>query len=91
MPLYESVAARIMVLMDEGTFSPGERVPSIRTLSCGKHWEHLPRIQSCNDINDPVDLVPSPKQTNGGDFFENSSKKVTFQFLNPNVDHMYPF
>jgi len=42
-------------------------------------------------INDSVDLVPSPKQTSGGDFFENSSKKVTFQFSNSNIDHMYPF
>ncbi len=31
--LYESVATRMMELMDEGTFNPGERVPSIRTLS----------------------------------------------------------
>lgn len=32
-PLYESVANRMMGLMDEGTFNPGERVPSIRSLS----------------------------------------------------------
>ena len=48
-------------------------------------------VMIITSIYDPVDLVPSPKQTTGGDFFENSSKKVTFNFSNPNVDHMYPF
>lgn len=32
-PLYESVAARISYLIDEGTFRPGDRIPSIRNLS----------------------------------------------------------
>ncbi len=42
-------------------------------------------------MDDPVDLVPSPKQKSEGDFYENSSKKVTFRFPNPNTNHMYPF
>lgn len=33
MPLYESVAQRISYLIDEGTFRPGDRIPSIRNLS----------------------------------------------------------
>ena len=33
MPLYESVAQRISYLIDEGTFRPGDRIPSIRSLS----------------------------------------------------------
>lgn len=33
MPLYESVAGRIAYLIGEGTYRPGERIPSIRTLS----------------------------------------------------------
>jgi len=32
-PLYEQVAGRIASLVEEGTFRPGERVPSIRQLS----------------------------------------------------------
>ncbi len=32
-PLYEEVASRISTLVEEGTFRPGERVPSIRNLS----------------------------------------------------------
>ncbi|MBF0232414.1 MAG: PLP-dependent aminotransferase family protein, partial [Desulfamplus sp.] len=32
-PLYESVADRILGMVDEGTFNPGDRVPSIRQLS----------------------------------------------------------
>lgn len=32
-PLYEDVAGRIAVLIDQGTFRPGERVPSVRNLS----------------------------------------------------------
>ncbi len=32
-PLYESIALRMRGLLDEGTFNPGDRVPSIRTLS----------------------------------------------------------
>ena len=33
MSLYESVAQRISYLIDEGTFRPGDRIPSIRNLS----------------------------------------------------------
>lgn len=32
-PLYESIASRVVGLVDEGTFHPGDRVPSIRQLS----------------------------------------------------------
>ncbi|WDP90431.1 MAG: PLP-dependent aminotransferase family protein [Desulfobacter sp.] len=32
-PLYENVAEKILSLVDEGTFQPGERIPSIRALS----------------------------------------------------------
>ena len=32
-PLYEEIAGRISSLVEEGTFRPGERVPSIRNLS----------------------------------------------------------
>ncbi|BCR03658.1 GntR family transcriptional regulator [Desulfuromonas versatilis] len=32
-PLYEEVAQRIVFLVENGTFKPGERVPSLRTLS----------------------------------------------------------
>lgn len=32
-PLYEHLAEKIIGLVDEGTFKPGERVPSIRSLS----------------------------------------------------------
>ena len=32
-PLYEEVANRISYLVEEGTFRPGDRVPSIRNLS----------------------------------------------------------
>lgn len=32
-PLYESVAMQMQELMDAGTFKPGDRVPSIRSLS----------------------------------------------------------
>ncbi|SLM28754.1 Helix-turn-helix transcriptional regulator with aminotransferase domain, GntR family [Desulfamplus magnetovallimortis] len=32
-PLYENVAHKIIGLVDEGTFNPGDRVPSIRALS----------------------------------------------------------
>lgn len=32
-PLYEEIAARIGGLIDQGTYRPGERIPSIRTLS----------------------------------------------------------
>lgn len=32
-PLYESVADRISYLIDEGTFRPGDKIPSIRSLS----------------------------------------------------------
>jgi DNA-binding transcriptional MocR family regulator len=33
MPLYETVATKIVDLVERGTFNPGERVPSIRSLS----------------------------------------------------------
>ncbi|MBI9092564.1 MAG: PLP-dependent aminotransferase family protein [Desulfobacterium sp.] len=33
MPLYETVASKIVDLVEKGTFNPGERVPSIRRLS----------------------------------------------------------
>ncbi|MCP4116368.1 MAG: PLP-dependent aminotransferase family protein [Desulfobacteraceae bacterium] len=33
MPLYETVASKIVDLVERGTFNPGERVPSIRNLS----------------------------------------------------------
>lgn len=33
MPLYETVASKIVDLVAQGTFNPGERVPSIRNLS----------------------------------------------------------
>lgn len=32
-PLYENIASKIVGLVDEGTFNPGDRVPSIRQLS----------------------------------------------------------
>lgn len=32
-PLYENIAGKIVGLVDEGTFNPGDRVPSIRQLS----------------------------------------------------------
>ncbi len=32
-PLYEEVAQKIARMVEEGTFKPGERIPSIRTLS----------------------------------------------------------
>lgn len=32
-PLYEEIAARIGALIDQGTYRPGERIPSIRALS----------------------------------------------------------
>ena len=32
-PLYEDVASRISLLVEDGTFRPGERIPSIRDLS----------------------------------------------------------
>jgi len=32
-PLYEDVAGKIGTLIDQGTFRPGERVPSVRNLS----------------------------------------------------------
>jgi DNA-binding transcriptional MocR family regulator len=32
-PLYEEIAARVGVLIDQGTYRPGERIPSIRALS----------------------------------------------------------
>jgi len=32
-PLYEQVAGQIASLVEKGTYRPGERVPSIRTLS----------------------------------------------------------
>lgn len=32
-PLYEQVAGRIVALVEQGTFRPGERVPSVRSLS----------------------------------------------------------
>jgi len=33
MPLYETVAEKIVNLVERGTFNPGERIPSIRSLS----------------------------------------------------------
>lgn len=33
MPLYEEIAARIGFLIDQGTYRPGDRIPSIRDLS----------------------------------------------------------
>lgn len=32
-PLYENIAGKVSGLVDEGTFNPGERIPSIRALS----------------------------------------------------------
>ncbi len=32
-PLYENIAQQVLGLVDEGTFRPGERIPSIRALS----------------------------------------------------------
>lgn len=32
-PLYEDVAAKVALMVDNGTFKPGERIPSIRDLS----------------------------------------------------------
>jgi DNA-binding transcriptional MocR family regulator len=33
MPLYETVAEKVVNLVERGTFNPGERIPSIRSLS----------------------------------------------------------
>src|SRR5512145_2660593 len=33
MPLYEEIAARVGGLIEQGTYRPGERIPSIRTMS----------------------------------------------------------
>jgi DNA-binding transcriptional regulator YhcF (GntR family) len=32
-PLYETVAEKVVNLVERGTFNPGERIPSIRVLS----------------------------------------------------------